>query len=774
MPDHRPLSSICRSLVAAVVAVPLLAAPLTAQQSGDEVVAGVVESEAGEPIAAAVVTLVRQATAERYSAETSEDGSFRIARLPAGAYRLEVRATGYRDLTRPRLEVPSERAGSLQLELGISPFEVRDIRAAVPGSRVEQEFRESYGRAKAETSLSARTTETFNTANNYDALRMVPGVNFIRGAGSRFASPSRIRGASTWTIPDVIEDLPAVNASGVGTEDGGLTAGVGTTIPSVAIRQVQVKKGDLGVMYGGNVDGGVIRNQIKRGRPGNTRASLYAETSRADEGLFMGDVGGGTESVDYYVAGKALLGEYDQYRDTFQRSLNEERFYSGLARVGVNPSDDLRFEGMALLGRDRIRYTQPRDDDPETVPDESVTEPPNRFRTTNRNGYYAFTVDHDATEAFGWEAGFTLHDVKAVRFSITEDRAHRDRPQRTETFFANAYVQSELADGVDYAGRLGAEHSHHRQQENAFGSDKDQSFTDRSVFLANSVTVDGRLTLEAGLRALDAEDDWADHTALAHDLGASYLFPATDTRLRISHSTSYSRNRGFAYFFGPIEEAGGVGLSHNSTLEAGVEQTLPTPTSRDGSISVTAFRRDNDDVPIFSGWGAGEVYTETREVQGLEVMTRYPLLRQLGVMASFSAMDTEVVSTTDPSGAGVGSTAVPLPRYTGALGFSADPTDRLQVTLLGTYNDGSRQETVDTQTGEVTVTTREAYTRVNLNSRYELWGGLSARLRVENLLDQTDLGFSTKTINPDGSTSTSDPGARVPGRFVSVGLSWSY
>lgn len=774
MRDHRPLARLVRSLAAAVVAAPLLAAPLVAQETGNGVIAGVVESEDGEPVAAAVVTATRRATGDRYTAETSDEGSFRIARLPAGTYRLEVRAAGYSDLVRSRLDVPSERAASLRLELGISPFEVRDIRASVPGDRVEQQFRESYGRAKTETSLSSRTTESFNTANNYDALRMVPGVNFIRGAGSRFASPSRIRGASTWTIPDVIEDLPAVNASGVGTEDGGLTAGVGATIPSVAIEQIQVKKGDLGVMYGGNVDGGVIRNRIKRGRPGSTQASLYAETSRADEGLFMGDAGGGTGTVDYYVAGKALLGEYDEYRDTFQRSLNEERFYSGLARVGVNPGDDLRFEGMALLGRDRIRYTQPRDDDPGTAPDESVTEPPNRFRTTNRNGYYAFTVDHDATGSLGWEAGFTLHDVKAVRYSITEDTAHRDRPQQTETFFANAYLETELADGVDYAGRVGAEHSHHRQQENAFGSDKDQSFTDRSVFLANSVTVGGRLTLEAGLRALDAEDDWADHTALAHDLGASYLLPSTGTRLRVSHSTSYSRNRGFAYFFGPIDEAGGVGPSHNSTVEAGVEQTLPTPTSRDGSISVTVFQRENDDVPIFSGWGAGEVYTETREVRGLEVTTRYPLIRQLGVMASFSAMDTEVVSTTDPSGAGVGSTAVPLPRYTGALGFSADPTDRLQVTLLGTYNDGSRQENVDTRTGEVTVTARDAYTRVNLNSRYELWGGLSARLRVENLLDQTDLGFSTKTINPDGSTSTSDPGARVPGRFLSVGLSWSY
>lgn len=767
MTDHLRIARTSGSLLALLLALPLLASPLSGQETGDEVISGVVESEAGEPVSAAVVTAVRTATGSRYSAETSDDGSFRIGGLPAGAYRLTVEATGYSDVTRERVDVPSDLAASVRIELGISPFEVRDIRASVPGNRVEEQFRESYGRARTEHSISGRTTESFNTANNYDALRMVPGVNFIRGSGSRFAGPSRIRGGSTWTIPDVIEGLPAINASGVGTEDGGLAAGVGATIPSIAIERIQVQKGDLGVTHGGNVDGGVIRNEIKRGRPGRTQASAYAEMSRADEGLFMADVGGGTETVDYYVAGKALVGEYDEYRDTFQRSLNEERFYSGLARVGVNPTDDLRFEGMALMGRDRIRYTQPAEDGPDTAP-------PNRFRTTNRNGYYALTVDHDVTGTFGWEAGFTLHDVKAERFSLTEDTAHRDRPQSTETFFADAYLQTELANGVEYAARIGVERSHHRQQENAFGSDKDQTFTDRSVHLANTVTVDGRLTLEAGLRALDAEDDWAEHTDLAHDLGASYLFASTGTRLRVSRSTSYSRNRGFAYFFGPIEEAGGVGLSQNSTLEAGVEQSLPAPTSGSGSIAVTGFMRENENVPIFSGWGAGEVYTETREVEGVEVMTRYPLLRELGVMASFAAMDTEVVSTTDPSGAGVGSTAVPVPSYTAALGFTADPTDRLHVTLLGNYNDGSRQENVDVQTGEVTVTTRDAYTRINLDSRYELWGDLSARLRVENLLNQTDLGFSTKTINPDGSTDTSDPGARVPGRFVSLGLSWSY
>lgn len=751
----------------------VLADPVSAQETDPGTLEGTVRSEEGVVVAGATVTAIRAGTGRTFGARAGDGGAFRIESLPPGTYRVRVRARGYRARVREEVAIRSGATTSLEVRLSIRPFELQEIRASVPGSGNESEFRRTYGRSKSESDVSASTTRGFNPVNNYDALRVVPGMNYLGGAGSRFGSPSRIRGASTWTISSVVEDLPAVSTAGIGTEDGGLAAGFGATIPGIALETIEVEKGSLGVLHGGNVDGGVIRNQIKRGHPGPARVSAFAETSRTDEWLAMADVSGGTETVDYYVAGKSMVGDYEDYVDESERALDEETFVSGVGRVGVNVSENLRVEGLTVWGRDRIHYAQPRDDDPTTAADESVTAPPNQFRTTNRNALYALTLDHDVSSSVGYEAGFTLYDVKAVRFSITEDLAHRDRPQRTETAFASAYVDTDLTDWLQYTAKVGGEASWHRQQEHAGGSDKEQTFTDRSVYLANSFVVDGRLSLDLGVRALDADDSWMAHDDLVHDVGAAYDLPATGTRLRMSHSTSYSRNRGFTFFFGPIDQAGGVRLSHNRTLEVGVEQALPAAGEQSGTLSITAYRQDNDDVPIFSGWGAGVVYTENRESQGLEVMTRYPVTGDLGLLASFAAMDTEVVSTTDPSGAGVGSTAVPVPRYTGALGVSGRVGDRLQFRVLGTYDDGRRNRTIDTQTGEVTVTTNEPFTRVTLSTDYALTRDIALRLRAENLLDQRDLGYSSKTILPDGSVERSDSEARVPGRFFSVGVSWS-
>lgn len=757
-----PQALFCRLLPAALL---LFATPLGAQQGvPGATLRGTVTGEAGSPIAGAQVIVVGAPSGTRRGVIALGDGSYRVPGLGAGTYRVEVRAIGYALADRAELTLAAGEERVVDFRLELTPVELSALQ--VTGQR--NRFTEAYERTRGETEVEAETTRDFNSANAYDALRIVPGVSFLEGAGGRNGKPSRIRGASTWAIPDVIEDFPSVREAGIGAEDGGLTADFGASIPSIAIEDIEVKKGSLGVLYSGDADGGVIVNRLKRGRPGAPTGTLWLEASPLSEQLLMADVGGGTRTLDYYVAGKLLRGDYSEIRDERGRVLSDDRFRSGLARVGFAPTERIRLEAIALRGRDRIDYTEPKRDDRATEMDESTALPPNEFETTNTSGFYGATLDHAVAPGFSYELGYSRFDNHALRFSLTEDQAHRDRPERTHTLFGNAYLDRELAPGVRYAAKLGFERVAHRQEENARGSDKEQRFLDRSVFVASSLSLGERLSLSGGVRYLDAEDDFEAHDLLLYDLGAAYELPLTRTRLYASYSTGYSRNKGFAYFFGPIEQAGGVELSENSTLEAGFDQPLPG-IGGEGSVSVTAFRSTNAQVPVFSGWGAGVVHYEERDVAGVEAFATYPLARSLSLLGSFTWMDTEVVGTTHPEGLNVGSTGVSVPRYTGAFGAEWTPAPRLRMSLLGSYDDGMRTQTVDLETGEVTVTTNQAFTRLNLTSSYEVSRTATVRLRVENLLDETDLGYSRQTLGPEG-WSFSDTVAQDPGRFASLAI----
>jgi outer membrane receptor protein involved in Fe transport len=136
-------------------------------------------------------------------------------------------------------------------------------------------------------------------------------------------------------------------------------------------------------------------------------------------------------------------------------------------------------------------------------------------------------------------------------------------------------------------------------------------------------------------------------------------------------------------------------------------------------------------------------------------------------------MKTEVVSSTHPDGINIGNTGVRVPRYTGGGGLEISPLPRLDLSLIATYDDGMRNRTLDTRTGEETVTIYSSYTRVNFAADYRISRMFSTELRVENLLDQDQFGSSYETIGPDGYSRT-ETRSENPGRFISLGLTMSF
>lgn len=749
--------------VLAVLAVAAVADSANAQEG--IVIQGRVVAEDGVGVDAAQVIAVERETGGRYGDVADEGGNFRIEGLEPGVYRLEVRAVGQRIRTGTTVAVAVGETRSVDLELEAAPIALEGV--DVTGVSRDR-FEETYAATRVEGGVDGEEVSAFNPANPYDALRLVPGVTYA--SGSRFGKPARIRGASSWATADVIEDFPSIREAGIGAEDGGFTADFGSIIPSIALAGIEVKKGSLGVLYGGDADGGVIVNKLRRG----TREGVlggWLETSPLGETVYMADAGTASDDYDVYFAGKLLEGDYQDFVDERGRNLAADDLASGLVRAGWEPLENARLEFIGIGGRDRIHYSLPQRDDASTPIDESRATSPDRFRTTNTSAFYGTTFDHAVSNAFGYEVGYSLFEQRAVRFSLTDDRAHRDRPETTHTGFGNAYWNVTPAAGVDASVKTGFEWTRHRQAEEANGSDKVQRFEDRAAFAAGTLVFGQALTLSGGSRFVAVSDDYrGDDGFWVYDAGAAYEFDSTGTRLIASRSTGYSRFKGFAYFFGGVEAAGGYAPARTATLEGSVEQAIPMAAGT-GRITATLFQLETKGVPIFAGSSAGGIITQDTEARGVELSADLPL-GPLGVAGSFSWQDAEVVATEHPNALNVGSTAGWIPRYTAALGISATPTNAIDLALMAAYDDGGRHQTLDPLSDEVSVATSHAFTRLNAAAAWWLLPTISLRVRLENILDQKDLGYTLQTVAPDGTLSTRESVALDPGRILFVGFEY--
>src|SRR5690349_9201224 len=109
-------------------------------------VAGVVHDSSGSVVPAAVVTLTDQATSQSRQATANNDGTYVLADIPAGTYKLTVAAPGFRtsqtndvvvainSITRSdiRLQV-GERADTVTVEASATPIQTdsADVHTAI-------------------------------------------------------------------------------------------------------------------------------------------------------------------------------------------------------------------------------------------------------------------------------------------------------------------------------------------------------------------------------------------------------------------------------------------------------------------------------------------------------------------------------------------------------------------------------------------------------------------------------------------------------------------
>jgi len=253
-----------------------------AQQVAEGSIAGrVMEAGTQQPVAGAQVLIAGTTT----GAATGEDGTYRIARVPGGPARVQVRRIGYATQTQT-VTVPPGGVATADFALERAAATLEQVTVTATGE--EQRAREQ-GNVVARVELPEERLPAIPTFSQALAGQ-APGVQVLQSGGtSGTGSRIRVRGTNSLSL----SNEPLIVVDGVRVTGGGnsLTTSVGGQAPSrlddfnpEEIESIEVLKGPAAAgLYGTQAANGVIQITTKRGRAGRTRWNVYAEQGAAED-----------------------------------------------------------------------------------------------------------------------------------------------------------------------------------------------------------------------------------------------------------------------------------------------------------------------------------------------------------------------------------------------------------------------------------------------------------------------------------------------------------
>lgn len=751
-----------------VLAVALAGAPAapirqpTGAATPESPVVGRIVDTSDGAIAGAEVRVT--ATGGTRRAKTDDSGRFSIA--PAGACPcvVAVSAPGFADARVP-LDVAGQPA-TIVLKVAALAQQV-----TVTGERldaVRQQALDDYNASKTTTSLDGEVVERHSPVANYDALRLLPGVMTAGGTKDRFSVPTHLRGAGAWGTVEQIDDYPAINITPVSAEDGGYTAGFSSIIPSIALTRMTMATGGLGVTYG-QASGGIVRTGIRRGSAQGPHSTVRLDGMAIGEGVALGDTGGVIGRLDYYVAGQSVLGEYGDAYATFARPIESLRLVSGLAKVGYRAGDSGRVEALFVGGDETHDYYQLSTD---AATGRSLRRD---FHTAKQNTFLATRYDTRLTSTLLLGAGLTnnrFHEnrVEDTFEGVAVDLSRRNRPQEATRLFASVDWRRVVNPALTYTATGGVDLSWDRYRDItttpiAF------SFREQAAYWRNSLVFRQGLTVNAGVRAVAIDDGFETRHPLLVDAGVAYALPS-QLRLRASYSTGYKLNKAFYLWWGGgqfIQRPGSTGLrpSRTDTTEFSAEQGIRRGTRALGTVRVSLYRTNESDLFNFGNTGTGVPFYDDARVRGAELWTEWRLGR-LRPFGSVTWLRTERTRSTNPDAPNVDLRFTPLPNYAASLGTHADLSSRLALTVMGYYDDGGVNE--QAVNDDLVVTRFQGFFKANGMASYRWTNRVTVLLRVENLFNQRDLGYSRSVLGADGSTQRLTGVQRDPGTIIGGGL----
>src|SRR3989441_8428090 len=265
--------------ISAVIALLVGTVPVAAAQQG--AVGGVVTDQtSGNPIGAARVAAVGTAV----FAQTNATGGYRLSGLSRGQVTLRVSAIGYGAVTRV-VTVAGGEAATQDFALTLQPYSLDEIVVTATGEQAKREVGNVINSIRADSLVQTRPIANMNDLLSAKA----PGVDVLAGNLTGAGSRVRIRGTNSLSLNN--EPLYIIDGVRMTSANNSSSIGIGGTNPSrindinpEELESIEVVKGpSAAALYGTAASTGVIVIKTKRGTPGPTRWTVYAE-----QGLIKG------------------------------------------------------------------------------------------------------------------------------------------------------------------------------------------------------------------------------------------------------------------------------------------------------------------------------------------------------------------------------------------------------------------------------------------------------------------------------------------------------
>lgn len=614
-----------------------------------------------------------------------------------------------------------------------------------------------------EPELDATTTETeldpdfakaLTPVNNNSLLRLLPGVTGGLNSKDRFGGPVAIRGGVTWGIAQTVDSYPTIDVVPVAAEDGGYTASLSSIIPSIALTNLSVDTGDLGVRYG-QATGGVIRSQLKRGNPDDPYTGIRTEYNTIGEVVGMAEASGGKDAWDVYAAAQAVDADYGDEYETHDEALQDLQLYSGLAKIGYRPSERGRVELLVIGGVEDHNYIKNNTTD---------------FRTEKDNVFAGLRYDHTADSGLRWDVGATFNDFHENRINKDSGESERDRPQQAVKVFTNLTDEYAWDDWKWYTTH-GAEYTDDYFSD-VTNEKKRFDFAEGSLYTRHNLHWREKVKLSAGLRGVRLDNAFRYENHLLHNVGAAVVVEPVG-EFHVSHFTGYRLNKAFYLFWGGgnnVKRDPRVGLdpSESETWEIGWKRPF-TLLEGEGTMRLTYY--ETTELRLFSfpsNTGTGEPYYDEGEAQGIEAWLEWDPRPELSLFTGYSHVKNRRVDSTNPNASNLGLRFTPLPEDTFSLGTKWRFADRWELLLTGLYDSGALRERYEN--GVKLTEQFESFVRVDaavawyVNDNWTLFG------RIENLLDERDFGYTSFTEESDGTTTRKNVEQRDPGILFALGV----
>lgn len=526
-----------------------------------------------------------------------------------------------------------------------------------------------------------------------DALAAVPGVTINQNGAFGGAATVRIRGASGGQTLVLVDGVPVNDA----TSPGG--AYNFATLDPDAVERIEILRGAQSVIWGSDAIGGVVAIQTRRAAPG-TGFSGFAEAGSFDT------VRGGAAFEASGDAGALRIGastfNTDGISKADERDGNTER--DGYDALTLHASGTLALGGAGALDL-AARQTRARTEFDGFGLPTGVTDSDDFDKTRDRSASVRWS-NRFAGEALSAQALIGYSDIERDVFSAFPFSARGER----------SIARMDGAWTLEAGHRLAAGLDLERSQSNGISSRQE------GVFVLGELRPADGIVLTGGVRR-DESDRYGGATT--GRISASAQINET-VRLRANAGTGFRAPSLFQTTFfccGATAPNADLRAEESVGYDVGADVTLAG-----GRVmfEATWFAQDITDLIDFSFAAGGYENIARADTYGAELAGRAAITDQWSVSASYAWLAAED---------GTGNRLARLPRHTADAALSYDAA-RWGATVSGRYN----SEEFDAN-GTV-----PAWTRLDLNARYQLTSRLQVYGRVENLLDrhyQQVFGYGT-------------------------------